>query len=257
MFTDLQLITLMSDFGFSHYVGEMKGVVKKVNPKAETIDVTHSITRHNILEGAFILSRIWRHFPKNTVHVVVVDPGVGSDRRALAVETDYCMLVGPDNGILRWALKDQEVVRAVALDAGEVQERAGLEGLSPTFHGRDVFAPAAALISKGVDVDTLGARVEDIEKLDIREDVIVHIDGFGNIVTTVAKEIPPGTNVVVSHAGMRHEANAVKTFSDAGSGQLIVLVGSHGLLEVDVARGNAADALAASTGDDIRIENAG
>jgi S-adenosyl-L-methionine hydrolase (adenosine-forming) len=252
-----QVVTLTSDFGDSHYVGEMKGVIKKVNPQAEVVDVTHAVKRYNIVGGAFVLSRIWRHFPKNTVHLAIVDPGVGSKRKPLAVQTDYCMLLGPDNGILRWALKDQSVVRAVELDVRKVQERAGLSEVSSTFHGRDVFAPAAALITKGVDVDTLGRRVVEIERLDLEEDKVIHVDGFGNIITTVAKEPVPGTAVTVVHGPRRYEAQAVRTFSDAEKGALIVLTGSHGLLEVDVNQGNAAERLGVEAGDTIKVEYAG
>ncbi|MFH1055095.1 MAG: SAM-dependent chlorinase/fluorinase [Candidatus Altiarchaeota archaeon] len=249
-----QLITLTTDFHGSYYVGEMKGVVRKVNPLADVIDITHSVSRHNIIEGAFILSRIWRHFPKNTVHVAVVDPGVGSQRKAVAVETEYCMLIGPDNGVLRWALRGQEVVRVVELDGKIVQERAGLSDLSLTFHGRDVFAPAAALISKGADVDGLGRRVDDIGKLDVKEDMVVYVDSFGNIVTTVAVEMVAGKKAVVRHGGKNYDASTAITYSDLVEGGLVVLIGSHGLVEVGVNRGNAAERLGVKVGDAIGVE---
>jgi len=251
------IITLTTDFGGGYYVGEMKGVIKKVNPQADVVDITHSVSRHNVVEGAFILSRIWRHFPKNTIHVGVVDPQVGSARKALAVETDYCMFIGPDNGLLRWALKDQQIVRIIELDASTIQSKAGLKELSSTFHGRDVFAPAASLLTKGVDMDFLGRRLEDIGKLDIREDTVVHVDGFGNIVTTIAREIPVGAKVRIIHGKERFEAVSVKRFSDAKPGQLIVLTGSHGLVEVDVSQGSAAERLNAKVGDEIRVDYAG
>jgi S-adenosyl-L-methionine hydrolase (adenosine-forming) len=250
----MRTIALTTDFGDSHYVGEMRGGIKKVNPAAEIIDVTHSVEPHNVVGGAFILSRVIRHSPKNTVHVAVVDPGVGSQRRAIAIETAHCFLLGPDNGILRWALKDEDVVRAVELDAAKVQKLAGLTEVSATFHGRDVFAPAAALLTKGVDLSMMGERVTDIAPLEILEDAVVHVDRFGNIITTVAREMEPGTKVSVVHAEGRYEATYVRTFGDAPPGDLIVLTGSHGLLEVDVNQGSAAQRLGAKAGDRMRIE---
>jgi S-adenosyl-L-methionine hydrolase (adenosine-forming) len=251
-----RLITLTSDFGPSYYVGEMKGVIKKVNEKADIIDVTHSVARHSIVEGAFILSRIWRYFPKNAIHVAVVDPGVGTNRKAVAVETDECAFMGPDNGIIRWALKGQDIVRAVELDAAKVQVLAGLKEMSSTFHGRDVFAPAAALLSRGTDLDFLGARIDDIEPLPLKENAVVHVDTFGNIITTAVCDIRPGAKVTVTHGGIRYDALAVRTFSDAPPGTLIVLLGSHGLLEVDVNLADASQLLQAKVGDEIRVENA-
>jgi S-adenosyl-L-methionine hydrolase (adenosine-forming) len=249
----MRTIALTTDFGDSHYVGEMRGVIKKVNQAAEILDVTHSVEPHNVVGGAFILSRVFRHFPKNTVHVAVVDPGVGGGRKALAIETDYCFMLGPDNGILRWALRDQQVVRAVALDPVRVQKLAGLSEVSATFHGRDVFAPAAALLTKGVDLSMMGERVQDIAALELMEDAVVHVDRFGNIITTVAREIEPGTKVTVVHNELRYEAVFVRTFGDAQPGELIVLSGSHGLLEVDVNQGSAAQRLGAKAGDRLSI----
>ncbi len=253
---ETNLISLTTDFGLSYYVGEMKGRVKKVNPKAEVVDVTHSVSRHSIVEGAFILSRAWRSFPKNTVHVAVVDPGVGSGRKAVAVETENATFMGPDNGILRWALKDETVVRSVELDPALIRERAGAGEDSATFHGRDVFAPAAALLTKGVDLDFLGKRTEDLAPLEIKPDAIVHIDGFGNVITTCAYGLRPGGKVRVVHKGSRYEARTVKTYSEAEPGRLTALFGSHGFIEVAVNQGDAARLLGASVGEGIAIEQA-
>ena len=291
MFTDLQLITLTTDFGGSYYVGEMKGVMKKVNPKAEVVDVTHAVGRQNILEGAFILSRVWRHFPKNTIHVAVVDPGVGSDRKALAVETDYCMLIGPDNGILRWALKDQKVARAVELNAGEVQARAGLKGLSATFHGRDVFAPAAARLSAGTPVSRLGAAVSDLQTLPpprlvpgdvpaaaltsaVRGEILL-ADRFGNLLTSIGvlcagpgflridPWIPGCPQMRLEGPGFRvhlpggRAARLVHTFSDVPPGSLLAYIGSDGLLEIGVNEGSAAEVLGLPRGAEVVLTAAG
>lgn len=252
----IQLVSLTTDFGDGHYVGEIKGVIKKVNSDAQIVDVTHSVERFNVVGGAFILSRVWRHFPKNTVHMAVVDPGVGSSRKAIVIQTEYCYLLGPDNGILRWALKDQNIVRAVELDVKIVQERAGLTEVSATFHGRDVFAPTAGLLTRGVDIDTLGKRIKEIQTLDLKEDTVVHVDSFGNIITTIAMDIKPGAKLLVTHGARKFDAVGARTFSDAEAGQLIVLTGSHGLLELDVSRGSAAERLGVRAGDPIKVENA-
>ncbi|MFH0861551.1 MAG: SAM-dependent chlorinase/fluorinase [Candidatus Altiarchaeota archaeon] len=253
----VRLVSLTSDFGEGHYVGEMRGVIKKVNIDAEIVDVTHSIERYNVFGGAFVLSRIWRHFPKNTVHVVVVDPGVGSKRKAIAIETDYCFLLGPDNGVLRWALKDQEIVRVIDLDPLTVQERAGLTNVSATFHGRDVFAPAAGLLTRGVDIDTLGTRIKELQPLDLKEDTVIHVDSFGNIITTIAKDLSPGMKLQVIHGPRKFDAVGAVKFSDVNPGELVVLKGSHGLLEVDVNHGNAAERLGVRAGDSIQVEYVG
>lgn len=257
MYTDSRLITLTTDFGRGYYPAQMRGVIKKVNDKAEVVDVTHDVGRHDIVEGAFILSRITGYYPDNTVHVAVVDPGVGTDRAALAVETKRFTLIGPDNGVLKWALNGHDTVRVVALDEETVKERAGFGEVSNTFHGRDVFAPAAALITKGVDVDALGKRVDEIEKLNVKQDRVVHVDGFGNIVTTMAAEPAPGETVKVAHKGRMHDAFCVKTYGQARPGQLVVLTGSHGLLEVAVREGDAASLLGAKAGDEILMQDAG
>jgi S-adenosylmethionine hydrolase len=242
-----RIITLTTDFGDSHYVGEMKGRILLENPDATIVDITHSIEAQNIPSAAFVLSRIWRSFPDNSIHVVVVDPGVGSGRLALAVATSGCILVGPDNGVLRWALKDLEVERVVGIDEKLFHD------VSATFHGRDVFAPAAAKLSKGADIDMLGKRVDEMKPLDIEADSVLHVDGFGNIITSVAGQIRPGEQVTVLHGGKSHEARAVRTFTDAKEGELIVLVGSHGLVEVDISLGDAAKKLKAKAGDRIQV----
>jgi S-adenosylmethionine hydrolase len=251
-----QVITLITDFGDNYYVGEMKGVIKKVNPLADIVDVTHAVSRQNIVGGAFVLSRILHHFPNNTIHVAVVDPGVGTSRKSVAIETKSCILIGPDNGILRWALKDLEIVRAVELDHAKVQSLARLSGIiSSTFHGRDVFAPAAGLLSRGVDLDSLGSRATELEKLELLENIVVHIDGFGNIITTVARNITPGKKVRIIHGARHYDATAVRTFGEVEPDRLVVLTGSHGLLEVDVNQGDAAQRLGVKAGDSIRIED--
>ena len=249
-------ITLTTDFGDGIYVPQMKGVIKKINAEIDLTDITHNVKPQNIVEGAFILSRIWDKFPKSTVHIAVVDPKVGTKRNAVAVETEYCTLIGPDNGILCWSLKDQKILRMIKIDFEKISGYTENKILSKTFHGRDIFAPCAALLCNGIDLDNLGERITDLETLQIRDNTVVHIDGFGNIITTNVLELEVGADVQITHKGKSYIAKAAETFEDGEKNELIILQGSHGLLEIDVNCGNAAKKLNAKVGDEIGVEDA-
>jgi S-adenosyl-L-methionine hydrolase (adenosine-forming) len=250
------VVSLITDFGQGYYPGQMRAQIRRISPECDIIDITHNVTPYNVCEGAFILSRSYNFFPKNTVHVAVVDPGVGSSRLPIAAETNDYIFVGPDNGILRWALSNEKITRMISINKDKIKESAGIDDVSPTFHGRDIFAPCAALICNGTDIDHLGGRILDLEGLEIMEDTVLHVDPFGNIITTIAKEIPAGGMVRVRHGPRVYEARAVKTFAEAEPGQLIVLRGSHGMVEVDICQGNAALKYGVHAGDKIMIENA-
>ena len=249
-------ITLLTDFGQSHYVGQMRGVIRSIAEDANIDDISHQIGPQSVLEGAFLLKSSYGEFPRGTIHIAVVDPNVGTDRAALAIETESYMFVGPDNGVLSWALKDETVLRTVSVDWQKVSSLCKRERLSKTFHARDVFAPCAALLCRGVDIDSLGARKGDIIELDDKMPLIVHIDRFGNIIANIRRDIKRGQKVHVLHQGKRHLATCVDTFSQAEPGSLIVLSASHGLLEVDISMGNAADSLKAKVGDYLGVEDA-
>ena len=233
------IVTLLTDFGTADgYVAEMKGVILSALPGATLVDATHDVAPHDVECGRLALARYWRRFPAGTVHVAVVDPGVGADRAALAVESDGRFLVGPDNGLLSPALL-LAGARVVALP---VPARA-----APTFHGRDVFAPAAAALAGGTPLDTLGApldaplvrRTPEAHRLadgSIAGEVIA-VDRFGNAITNL-----------LSRSGGQLTAGGVtvavrRVYADVAPGTPVALVGSNGLLEIAVRDGSAAERL--------------
>ncbi|MBD3264773.1 MAG: hypothetical protein GF375_06700 [Candidatus Omnitrophica bacterium] len=184
-------IALLSDFGLEqHYVGVMKGVILKINPDAGIIDISHGLDNHNLLQAAFMLQNSFNYFPAGCVFLVVVDPGVGSRRKAIAVRTRHYYFVGPDNGVLSLAAKKDTLKNAVSLK----REDYFLKSVSATFHGRDIFAPVAAYLSKGVPMDSFGPPVSQIKKVDfpsvkatknLIKGNVIYADKFGNLVTNI------------------------------------------------------------------------
>ena len=241
------LITLLTDFGTADgYVAEMKGVLLTLAPEATIVDVSHDVAPHDVECGRLSLARYWRRFPPGTVHVAVVDPGVGSSRASLAVRSDDRLLVGPDNGVLSPALLVQGA-HAVALSTPA--------GAAPTFHGRDVFAPAAAALARGTPVTALGAafespvvrRTPEPRRLvdgSIEGEVIV-VDRFGNAVTNCIGL--RGGTIEVGGAALPLR----RTYADAPPGAPIALVGSWGLIEVAVRDGSAARELGLARGTKV------
>ena len=238
------IITLLTDFGTADgYVAEMKGVLLSLAPEAQLVDVSHEMPPQDIMRARLTVSRYWRRFPPGTVHVVVVDPGVGTARAALAVESDGRFLVGPDNGVLSAAL-GVDHARAVDLDVPG--------GASPTFYGRDVFAPAAARLARGEPLDILGRSHRRSVMLHTPVPIraegggvtgeIIAIDRFGNAITNL--ELPQGRTVTV--AGW--VVSVVRTFGDVAVGTPCALVGSAGLLEIAVRDGSAAITLGLDVG---------
>jgi len=247
----MAIITLLTDFGTADgYVGEMKGVLLTENPDATLVDITHDLPPHDVEMGRLTVARYWRRFPSGTVHVAVVDPGVGSRRAALAVAADGRFLVGPDNGVLSPALLTPGC-RAVAL---AVPTHA-----SATFHGRDVFAPAAAKLAGGVDVEALGSPARDpmIRRTpephrqpsgDVRGQVIA-IDRFGNAITNLIGEY--GAQVVVN----ARDVTLRRTYADLEPGNAGAVIGSNGLIEIVVRDGRAADVLSLERGTPVVLRS--
>ena len=238
------VVTLLSDFGTTDgYVGEMKGVILSLVPDACIVDVTHDVPAHDVESGRLALARYWRRFPAGAVHLAVVDPGVGSARAALAVESDGRFLVGPDNGILSPALL-LAGARAVTL---HVPPQA-----APTFHGRDVFAPAAAALLAGTPIDGLGHPhlspvVRRTPEAHRRADgaidgEVITVDRFGNAITNCLG-MRGGTIEVGCHA-----LPIVRTYADAPPGALLALCGSTGLVVVALRDGSAAARLGLTRG---------
>lgn len=246
------IITLTTDFGTADgYVGELKGVLLSTVPDAELVDITHDILPQDVERARLTVARIWRRFPSGSIHLIVVDPGVGSARAALAVASDGRFLIGPDNGVLSPALLVPDA-RAVAL---HVPHRA-----SSTFHGRDVFAPAAAALARGESIDALGVEArspvirrtpEPTRRSDgsLEGEVIV-VDHFGNAVT----------NLISLRGGTIEVGSAMvpirRTYADARVGEPVAVVGSTGFIEVAIRDGDAARALQLSRGARVVLHTA-
>lgn len=249
-------LTLLSDFGTADgYVAAMKGVIASICPDALVDDATHDVPPGDVEHGAWALARYWRLYPAGTVHVAVVDPGVGGPRRALAVSADERLLVAPDNGILTRVLEEAGRWAAVA-----IREPAFLRpDVSHTFHGRDVFAPAAAHLAGGLELERLGPAVTDPVKLalprySITPDAVlgsvVHVDRFGNLVTNIPGEW--ASSGIVRIEG-REIGPVARTYADVDPGRLVALVGSAGLVEVSVRDGSAASLLEVGRGAEASI----
>jgi len=257
-------ITLLTDFGTDDYfVGAMKGVILSVNPNAELIDITHDIPPHDIHAAAFTLLACYRSFAHGTIHVAVVDPGVGSKRRPLLAVAGRQFFIGPDNGILSYVL-DNEPDQAIFHITAEKFFR---KPVSATFHGRDVFAPVAAALSTGLPADSFGPKIDDPVKLSALKPVvgsngkvsgrIIHIDQFGNCVTNIERSSLSGKKPVsVMVKGKRVEAFR-EFYGEAGADKRpFAIWGSAGFLEVSARNRSAAKVLGLKRGDDIvlRVE---
>ncbi len=244
----MDLITLITDFGTRDwFVGTMKAVMLKINPRATVIDITNEIPPGDISAGAFALAASYKFAPKGTVHVVVVDPGVGSARGAIAVETGDYFFVGPDNGVLSWALR-REKIRTMRLIKNE---RFRLKPLSRTFHGRDIFAPVAAHLSKGLQIRMLGPELTEIVKLpwpepakrkNVIKGEIVYIDRFGNAITNIAETdvVPSESARAQVQIGRKLRCALAEFYGSVKAGQPVAVFGSSGLLEIAVNRDSAA-----------------
>ena len=243
------VVTLLTDFGTADgYVAEMKGVILTRAPDATLVDVTHDVVPQDVEAGRLALARYWRRFPARTVHLAIIDPGVGSPRVALAVESDERFLVGPDNGVLSPALLVGGA-RAVSLPIPA--------GASPTFHGRDGFAPAAAELALGATLDAVGSPVLDFvvrrtpEPRRLAdgsvEGQVITIDRFGNAITNVLGLRAHSVEVNGTHLPL------LRAYADVPEGEAVALVGSTGLIEIAVRNGSGAEALGLERGSVIVV----
>jgi len=257
----MSVITLTTDFGTRDwFVGTMKGVIAGIAPKARVIDLTHDLPPGDIRGGAFALAASWRYFPKGTVHVVVVDPGVGSRRKAIAVQTAEGVFVGPDNGVLSWALAKEKITAIHALE----NEAYFLQPVSRTFHGRDVFAPVAAHLSLGVPIKKVGPALRNFVRLDwpeLRkqrggiEGEVVYIDRFGNGITNLESSLLKGSERAscVVYAKRRKVCLLKAYYQATAQNTPVALVGSSGFLEIAVNGGSAAKALGVRIGTRVLL----
>ncbi|MBN1996985.1 SAM-dependent chlorinase/fluorinase [candidate division KSB1 bacterium] len=256
------LITLLTDFGNQDgYVGMMKGVILTINPLVRLVDIAHDISPGDIESAAFVLARTVPYFPEGTIHVVVVDPGVGSDRRAFAAFSNGCFFVAPDNGVLKWILSRDRAAQVYSLDC----EKYFLKNISLTFHGRDIFAPVAAHLSTGRQIAAMGTRIQDynVEKMglpeknnDLIKGEIIYIDRFGNLVTNIPADFLEGG---ILHINIRHSiiTHLSRSYAQESAGTLLAIHGSHGNLEIAVANGSAARKLEVKIGEPVilRLKN--
>ncbi|MHC4646195.1 MAG: SAM hydrolase/SAM-dependent halogenase family protein [Planctomycetota bacterium] len=240
------MIILLTDFGPSEYVGVMKGVIYGIDPNAKIVDLCHSISAQDIIEASWVLSNNYRYFPAGAIFCCVVDPGVGTDRKALAVKTNDYYFVAPDNGLLWETLRGQHMA--------EMRQIPVPEDASSTFHGRDVFAKAAANIALGRFHD-LGPEIDRIEKVELyqkaTEGIVVRIDSFGNIITNV-----PGQNkdrYSVTIGDREYVMDYYSNYCAAKQNQLFVIEGSNNTLEISLRNAGANDELHVTTGTKIRI----
>ena len=238
------IITLLTDFGSQDYfVGAMKGVILSRNCNAQIVDITHEIPPQDIEAGAFTLFAAYKTFPAGTIHVAVVDPGVGSERRPIIVSANDQFFVGPDNGLLTYICDREPSHRIVHVTS----ERFFRPSVSSTFHGRDVFAPVAAALSNGVALEDFGAEIDDAVRLPSLDTPprIIHIDRFGNCVTNITRA---EKSVVINGRTI----SEFRQFYGEGDHQsLFAIMGSAGFLEISVNGGSAAKVLGAKRGDAV------
>ena len=262
------LITFLTDVGLEDdFVGVCHGVMRRIAPEAEIIDITHGIQPHGVLQGAIVLANTLPYLPEG-VHLAVVDPGVGSDRRSIALRGgDGRLYVGPDNGLLVPAAEKLGGIEA----AHEITNRDyALEPVSATFHGRDIFSPAAAYLATGIALDELGPPIEgdsltrlEVPKPEVTDRMIraccLYVDRFGNLPLNITRQhlqqlgIEPGKQVELELAMERYYAIAARTFTDARGGEIILYEDAYENIAIAISGGSAADTLSAQPGVNIRI----
>jgi S-adenosylmethionine hydrolase len=255
------LITLTTDFGERDpFVGMMKGAIFGIHPDARVVDLTHGIPSQDIMAAALVLQHSAPYFPRGTIHVVVVDPGVGSARRAILIEREGDYLVGPDNGVLSLALEEKKPRRVVHLSNAVYH----LQPTSSTFHGRDIFAPVAAHLARGVSPDSFGESLNSFVQIPwpkvaksarAIEGEIVYIDHFGNLFTNIREadlNEMPAQKLTVS-AGRVVIQGVTQSYGASEAGQWVAVINSWGLLEIAINRGSAHHRLQAQRGDRITV----
>lgn len=261
----MAVVTLLSDFGLKDpYVAEMKAVILSISPEAQIVDVTHEIEKFNIHMGAFVLASAAPHFPSKTIHMAVVDPGVGTKRRSIIVETKRGLYVGPDNGLLMLAAHKEEITKVHHI----VNPKYMLPKVSNTFHGRDIFAPTAAHLASGIAPSEFGPSIQDytfpeFAKPQVREGEVVgevlHIDGFGNVVSNISEVnleregFREGDSLSVSLGGKSLTLRFCSAYGEVPNGMALVLINGGGFLEVAVNKGSASRVLGAKVGNSFRV----
>jgi S-adenosylmethionine hydrolase len=264
----MSVITLLTDFGTNdEYVGQMKGVILSLYPAATIVDITHQIDSQDITQAAFAIRCTYHYFPEGTVHLIVVDPGVGTDRDLLALQLKDHFFIAPDNGVLTLLLNEAEIASLVRMTNSNYYGAA----VSRTFHGRDIIAPVGAHIAKGLELKALGPEIDvhGIVCLDglrarrtdngeLRGEV-VSIDHFGNLITNIDSEMLSASlhagreNKIQIKIGSNIISGLSETYASAGRKTPLALIGSRGYLEIAVNHGNAADLLKSKKGDGVQV----
>jgi S-adenosylmethionine hydrolase len=261
------LITLTTDFGLSEYVAALKGVILSINPGARIIDISHDIRPQNMVGGAYVLYCTVPYFP-DVVHVGVVDPGVGTERAGLVISCEKGVLVGPDNGLLLPAARALGLKKVYNITNGQYFQKE----ISNTFHGRDIFAPVAAHISMGVELDDIGEEVDEYVDLSLKYHVesegivkgkIIHVDTFGNLITSITKETINkhhdfGDTLSIEYQGkiekIKKTLPFLPSYGHAEKGELLATISSSGFFEIACNQCSAAKVLNFDSGDIIRLK---
>ncbi len=278
------IITLTTDFGTSDvYVGVMKGVILNINPNAQIVDITHAISPQNIDAAAFTINAAYQYFPKGTIHVIVVDPGVGSDRQAIVCKTDSAFFVCPNNGVLSYLLQNIETEETCAPEVVAIENPTYvLPRVCNTFHGRDIFAPVAAHLSLGVPLVQIGTPIHDLARFsvpaihssdDTLRGQIINIDSFGNLITNISENVlatfllssTPSENAIGEFdkravsakfeiiAGTTSFKKLNSAYAESEAGEPLAIIGSFGLLEIAINLGNAEANLRLKSGDSVTV----
>lgn len=260
------IITLTTDFDlYDGYTGVMKGVIAGINPSARVIDISHKIEPHDVFQAACVINNSYNYFPKGTIHIVVVDPGVGSARKIICVRTKNYFFLAPDNGVLSFIIEKEKnpSVREVS------NRELFLEEISNTFHGRDIFAPVAAHLSKGQEFKGLGNIIVKTNKIDLPKPIrspngkltaeIIYVDSFGNLITNVNREVIDSMKVGVERLSITMGNSRINgicnSYTDVGDNEALAIFGSSGYLEISINRGRAGDVLKLRKGDKLVLGN--
>ncbi len=255
------LITLTTDFGHRDaFVGTMKGVILGANPKASIVDLSHGIPPQNIMAGAMVLSGAVPFFPAGTIHIAVVDPGVGSERHPILIQSEREFFVGPDNGIFSLVMKGRKVKRIVELS----KDTYHLKPTSSTFHGRDIFAPVAAQLSLGQSTKKLGTPVDDFIRLPWPEVItnqnsvrgeVIYVDGFGNLITNIGEDTlaPFPRNRLLTNIGPVQIHGLSSSYSSVPDGDAVAVMNSWKFLEIAVRNGSAEKQTGKAVGAPVEV----
>lgn len=257
------IVTITTDFGVrDHFVGAMKGVILTINPEANLLDISHDVASYSVVDGAFTIAQAYPYFPPETVHLVVVDPGVGGERRPILVQAGRHCFVGPDNGVFSFIYEREERVTVRHITASHYF----LQPVSRTFHGRDVFSPIAAWLTKGIDPSNFGEPITDYARLarlnptmeseHRAHGIVLKADKFGNLITNFSiahfpQFVQPETPVFQLEIKGQQLTRLRKTYAEGAPGETFAIVGSSGYLEIVSNGAAASQALKAGSGDEI------